>query len=295
MKIGIDVGGSHIAVGIVTNETKILTKKEINISYNKENKDNIKEQIRDSILSLINNVLKEIQIPIFLIEKIGIGIPGIVKNNIIEKCEKYGIYNWDLAKELEELYKIPVKITNDAYCSAIAEKEYGNLKNVNRGLFICLGTGIGSSIILNNDIFPSEIGHMVIKENGKKCHCGRNGCFEQYSSMKVFKEGIIKLLELDINTTSEEILDILNKEKENKKINEYINEFVDTLIIGISNIINITNPEIICMGGSFTYFDDILYKKLIEKNEKMKYQFNNPKIVLSKFNNAAGIIGAALV
>ena len=295
MKIGIDLGGSHIGVGIITDKEKILIKKEKNIKFYEKDKSNIKQEIRDSILSLINNVLGEMQIPSFAIEEIGIGIPGIVKENIIEKCEKYGIYNWDLAKELEEHYNVPVKLQNDALCAAKAEKEYGNLKGTNRAIYMCLGTGIGSSIILDNNIFLSEIGHMVINNNGKKCHCGKKGCFEEYSSMRVFKEGIIELLELDENTTSEEILDILNKKKEDKKINEYIDYYISTLMMGISNIVNIINPEVICIGGSFTYFEEILYKKLLEKSSTIKHQFDNPKIVLSKLQNTAGIMGATLI
>lgn len=295
MKIGIDLGGSHIAVGIVTDELKLIAKEERNIKFYEKDKENIKQEIRDSILSLINNVLGKKQIPVFAIEEIGICVPGIVKDNIIEKCEKYGIYNWDLAKELEEHYKLPVKIQNDALCAAKAEKEYGSLKDADKAIYMCLGTGIGGAIILDNNIFPSEIGHMVIESKGRKCHCGKQGCFEQYSSMRAFKEGIIELLELNKNTTSEKILEILNDKKEDKKINEYIGEFIDTLIIGISNIINTINPEVICIGGSFIYFEEILYKKLLEKIVIIKNQFKVPKIVLSKLQNTAGILGAVLI
>lgn len=292
MKIGIDLGGSHIAVGIVTEEGKILTKQEKVIAYQKE--ENEKEKIRDSILSLINQVLREMQIPIFIIEEIGIGIPGIVQDNHIIKCEKYGIYDWDLAKELEEHYKIPVKLQNDALCAAKAEKEYGNLKDAKRAVFLCLGTGIGGATILEDKIFPSEYGHMIIEKSGKLCHCGKTGCFETSSSMKAFKEGMIELLELSKETTSEELLIILKREKQNRELNQYIDEFTNTFLIGIANIVNILHPELICIGGSFVYFEDILYKRLLEKANLMTYQFEKPKIILAKLQNNAGIIGATL-
>lgn len=294
MKIGIDLGGSHIAVGVVTEEGKILTKEERNITFIKENKSNLQEKIRDSILSLINHVLRTLQIPIFIIEEIGIGIPGIVKENLIIKCEKYGIKEWDLAQELENHYKIPVKIQNDALCAAKAEKEYGNLKKFKRAVFLCLGTGIGGATILEDKIFPSEYGHIIIEKEGIECYCTKNGCFETYSSMKAFKEGMIELLKLNRETTSEELLEILKKEKENKELNQYIDEYIYTLLIGISNIINIINPEQICIGGSFVYFEDILYKRLLEKANLMTYQFEKPKIVLANLQNNAGIIGATL-
>lgn len=292
MKIGIDLGGSHIAVGVVTEEGKILAIEEENL--NVMNNENIKELIRDKIIALINSVLKELQIPIFVMEEIGIGVPGIVKENIVEKCEKYKIYNWDLAKEIEEHYQIPVKVENDALCAAKAEQQYGNLKNIKKAVFLCLGTGIGGATILENKIFASEYGHMTINIDGKECHCGKKGCFETYSSMKTFKNGMIEVLNLDKNITSKELLDILEEQKESTDLNAYIDNYISTLLIGISNIVNIINPEKICIGGSFTYFEETLYKRLLEKSITMKYQFRKPEIILAKLQNTAGIIGATL-
>lgn len=292
MKIGIDLGGSHIAVGLITDEGKILIKEEEKININAQ--ENKTQLIRDKMISLINCVLKQRQIPIFIIEEIGIGIPGVVKENVIDKCEKYSIYNWNLAKELEEYYKIPIKIKNDALCAAKAEYEQGNLKDVKKAVFLCLGTGIGGATILENKIFASEYGHMIIEKDGKKCHCKRKGCFETYSSMKSFKQGVIEILKLDEKTSSEQLLSILINEKNNNQLNEYIDNYIDTLLIGISNIINIVNPEKICIGGSFTYFEDILYKRLLEKSTQLKCQFENPEILLAKLKNDAGIIGAIL-
>ena len=291
MKIGIDLG-SHIAVALITDDEKILRKEEEKLNI--IDQENGMQLIRDKIISLINCVLKYMQIPIFIIEEIGIGVPGIVKENIIEKCEKYGIYNWDLAKELENYYKIPIKIQNDAICAAKAEWKYGNLKNVKKAVFLCLGTGIGGTTILEDKIFASEYGHMVINTEGKECHCKRKGCFETYGSMKAFKDGMIDILNLSKNTSSEELLTILENQKDNKLLEEYIDGYIEILLIGISNIINIINPEIICIGGSFTYFENILYKRLLEKYKKLNCQFENPEILLAKLQNTAGIIGSIL-
>ena len=121
MKIGIDLGGSHIAVGAINDEAKIIAKEEENILLINKEQEVTKELIRDKILSLINSLKQKLQMPAFIIDEIGIGVPGIVENNIIKKCEKYGIYNWDLAKELRECYKINVKLSNDAIACAKAE------------------------------------------------------------------------------------------------------------------------------------------------------------------------------
>lgn len=292
MKIGIDLGGSHIAVGIITEKGKIIQKEEQNIIYSKE--EDIKQIIVDKILSLINSVLRISQIPIFVIEEIGIGVPGIIENNIVKKCDKYKIYNWNLAKILEEHYQIPVKLQNDALCAAKAEKEYGNLKDIKRGIFICFGTGIGGATIINEEVISAEFGHMVIEKNGRLCNCGKRGCFETYSSMNAFKNKIIEVLGINVGATLEDILKYLVKNKDDEDTNKCIDEYINILCIGLSNIINIINPEQICIGGSFTYFEDILYKRLLEKAQLISYQFDKPKIVLAKLKNDAGIIGAIL-
>ena len=294
MKIGIDLGGSHIAVGLVSEEGKLLEKYEENILFVERQEAEMKELIRDKILSLINSVLRRAQIPIFIIEEIGIGVPGVVENNIIRNCTKYGIGEWDLAKELQEFYKIDVKVNNDALCSAKAESKYGNLQGVNRAVFLCLGTGIGGSTILEDRIFESEYGHMTIEKNGKECYCGKNGCFETYCSMKTFKKNIIQLLNLEENTSSEELLEILKKQNENERLNQYIDEYLTDLVLGISNIVNIIKPKKICIGGSFAYFEEILYSKLVNKAKTYTYQYKAPEIVLAKLKNDAGIIGATI-
>lgn len=292
MKIGIDLGGSHIAVAIITEEGRILEKQEENIIIS--NNENIKEIIIEKIIRLINVVLRNAQVPSFVIEEIGIGVPGIIENNIIKKCDKYEIYNWDLAEILEKHYQVSVKLQNDALCAAKAEKEYGNLKEIKRGVFICFGTGIGGATIINEEVIPSEFGHMIIEKDGNLCSCGKRGCFETYSSMRTFKNKIVEALGINVEATSEEILNFLIKNKDDKSVNKYIDDYINTLCIGLSNIINIINPEQICIGGSFTYFEDILYKRLLEKAQLISYQFDKPKIVLAKLKNDAGIIGATL-
>lgn len=294
MKIGIDLGGSHIAVGIITEDGKILIKKEEELDYNNKS-ENIKQLIRDKILFLINYVLKEVQVPIFIVEKIGIGIPGIVKDNIIIKCDKYEIYDWNLAEELEDFYKINVTVENDAMCAARGELIYGSLRDSSKSVFICLGTGIGGANIISKQIYPAEYGHMCIKENGRECNCSLKGCFETYASMNAFKSGIIKEFGLKDDISSKEILEILKNQKDNIKLNIYIDEYIKYLTIGIGNIINIINPEKIVIGGSFTYFSDILLYRLKEKLNNLTYRFDKPIIEVAQLGNDAGIIGAAII
>lgn len=301
MQIGVDLGGSHIGVGIVNENGKIVIKKEQDLRLSNDNINNTKIYIRDTIISLINSALREIGAPICLIEKIGVASPGRIENGVIKALYNLGIKELDLAHMLKEYYGVEIRIKNDAKCAAIAEREYGALKNEKDAVFLCLGTGIGGATFYNGKLVEpnrqagSEYGHMIIQKDGIECNCGNKGCFERYASMRAFKEGIKQVLKLDKALTSKELLEELKKQLDNKDVNEYIDNYIDYLLVGLSNIVNIIEPEVICIGGGFVYFEKILYTKLIEKVNLNKYKFNKPRIVLAELGNEAGIIGATLI
>lgn len=299
MQVGIDIGGSHIAVAIVSRRNTIIAKREKDIE-NVKDIINIKEYIVENIKKLISQVLKDVGAPSCVISKIGIATPGKVKNNIIYDIYNLGIKEFKLPQILQDNYGIEVKAKNDAKCAALAEKKKGTLKEYEDCVFLGLGTGIGGATFINGKMLEytkdvgSEYGHMIISKDGKECKCGNKGCFETYASMKSFKNGFIDLLKLDKNISSKDILKILKDRIDNIEINEYINNYIDNLILGISNICNIIEPEAICIGGSFVYFEEILYKRLIERIKLCKFNFNKPEIVLAKLKNDAGLIGSVM-
>lgn len=301
MQIGIDIGGSHIAVGVISKRNTIIAKREKDIEKDNSN-NNIKEYIIENIKMLINQVLKDVGAPSCVISKIGIAVPGRVKDKIVYDMYNLGIKEFNLAQVLEEHYNVTVNIRNDAKCAALAEKNIGNIGEYDESVFLCLGTGIGGATFINGKMLEytkdwgSEYGHMIIKKDGIECKCGNKGCFEKYASMKSFKDGIIKLLNLKENTLSKDILEIITRKvnEEDKLVNSYIDEYIENLLIGLSNIINIIQPEAICIGGSFVYYEKILYTRLIEKINLRKYNCNIPKIVLAKLGNEAGMIGALM-
>ena len=110
------------------------------------------------------------------------------------------IKEFNLGEELNKKYKVSVKIKNDGKCAGLAEKKYGSLKKYNDCVFLCIGTGVGSAVFLDDDLLEPkqnpgfEFGHMVIDKEGRKCNCGKNGCFETYASMKRFKAEAIKYI-----------------------------------------------------------------------------------------------------
>ena len=208
MNIGIDLGGSHIAIGVINSKGIIEEKIEKRIMA--KEKQNIKNTIEEYIIKNVKEFMKKYEI-----SKIGIAIPGTVNETTIIKSVNLNIENYNIVEGLQKSLKAPISIRNDAKCAAIAENKYGCLKKYNRSLFLTLGTGIGGAVIINNQLLDTgslpgcEIGHMIIEKNGRQCKCGKKGCFERYSSMKVLKDSIRNELGLDEKTRGQEIFDII--------------------------------------------------------------------------------------
>ena len=294
MKIGIDLGGSHIAIGVVDDNSKIIEKIEKDLLQ--EEKKDIQNLIEKYIIKNIQELVKKYEIT-----KIGISVPGTVQNNVIIKSVNLGVENYNLVHNLQKEINLPIQMKNDAKCAAVAESKFGVLKDFKRSLFLTLGTGIGGSVIINGKLLDTgdlpgcEFSHMIIEKDGIKCNCGKNGCFEKYGSMKSFKTNLKQELNLSEKTRGYELLDIIRKNQQDERIIRVIDEFIEYLSIGISNLINIFEPEIIGIGGSFVYFSDILLDRLKENILNKSYLFNdreNLNIMPAVLGNDAGIIGS---
>lgn len=292
MKIGIDIGGTHIAVGVVDNENEIITKKEYD--WTKEEKENFLKSVEYYCKKFIKEILQEQKEPM---EKIGIGFPAA---NIVDGIvTKYGqILN--LPEIISKEFNIPTYLKNDVKCSALCEKTIGTLKKYDNCIFMTLGTGIGGAYFYKNqlvipNIYPGfEIGHMVIEANGKVCKCGRKGCFEEYASMRVFREKIAHLFNLE-KIDSFKMFEILESKEKIEEVNKIIEEYTNYVSLGLTNIINIFEPDAICIGGSFTYYATIFMDKLKQKIQENFKGRSIPDILTAKYENDSGIIGASMI
>lgn len=300
MKIGIDLGGSHISIGVVDKDGKILDKRDKHLRGIAKRL--IKPTIEETIISNIKEYQKN-----YKITEIGIAVPGSVKNDKILKSVNLGLKDYDLVGVIKKEIDLPIKIRNDAKCAALAESKYGALKKYNRVVFMTLGTGIGGAVIINGKLLDAgeypgcEFGHMVIKENGLECNCGRKGCFEKYGSMRAFKDNLRNELGLEDKTSGKELMAILkNTTKESKdyaKIEKVRKQYIRDLSVGITNLVNIFEPEAIGIGGSFVYFSEALLDDIKELIIKENMLFNSRKeinIQTAVLGNEAGIIGAIL-
>ncbi|MCJ7689664.1 MAG: ROK family protein, partial [Clostridiaceae bacterium] len=200
MYIGIDLGGTNIAAGIVDDKGNIKHEKSCPTKVGRKT-----QEIIDDMIALVYNILEEYHMDLKEIKSIGIGIPGLADNDgNVKFCVNLGRKNVPLREMLENVLHKPVYIDNDATVAALAEYESGSMKNCKSGLMITLGTGIGGGIILNGEVYSgfngvgAEIGHIVVGENFYNCNCGRNGCLETFASSTAIIKHTKKLI-VDFN------------------------------------------------------------------------------------------------
>ena len=301
MRIGVDLGGSHVGVGLIE-DSKIIGEIHEYIFKN-EDKEDMGTVILEIIPMLINQVLRENCIPIDQIELIGIASPGTISNGIIVKAGNLGLKNYDIVNKLKVLYpNTKIIIRNDGKCAALAEKKYGALKQYDDCIFMNIGTGIGGAVFMKGELLEPkkysgfELGHMVVNPAGKPCTCGKRGCLEVYSSINALKNSVCETLNIDNDINGQQLREeIIPPNIE--KVRKNISEFILYLKVGICNYIDIFEPEAICFGGSFSYWNNTdLYKVLMKEIEKTDSTFNNdiPKFVVASLHNDAGIVGATI-
>lgn len=303
MKIGIDLGGSHIAIGLVDDNLEIIEKRTYYMNDRKSQL--LEDYIVSSIKDGIKAIIKSADIKLEEIEQIGIAVPGNPKNGCIKNVVNLQMEEFNIAERLSNTFEnLPIKLENDGKCAAIAEKYNGALKEYKDCVFLCIGTGIGGAAFINDTFLKPirnsgfEFGHMIIRKDGEKCKCGNNGCFEAYCSKRKFKEEMQKILKIDEYVGAKELTDKIEENLDKKAVKELLEEYIDNLAVGISNIINILEPEAICIGGSMSHYEDLILNKLREKINSGEYLFNKenpPKIIVAKNGNDAGIVGATLL
>ena len=299
MKIGIDIGGSHIGIGLVENDGTIVFEKETFIKDKKDIENKIEKYITENVVGILQA---------YGVNQIGIAVPGTVTDKKIIKAVNLGIENYELGTIIQENllklgYTIDVKLKNDGKCAALAEQKYGALQGYDNSVFLCIGTGVGSAVIFDGKLLEPknvpgfEFSHTIIHKNGALCNCGKRGCFEVYASLKRFKEKLVK--EFNLNSLDGEcIREFIRQNPDNSTLKYMINNYIEDLSIGISNIINIFEPEAICLGGSFAEYEDILYQPLKKALLSGNLLFNKRCdiiIKLAELKNDAGIIGATLI
>ena len=315
-RIGVDLGGTNIAAGIVDENYTIVLKKSI-----PTNTSNGAEQIAVDIAALCRMLCEEKGITTKEIDAIGIASPGIAERE--SGCVKYAnnlpFRNFPICELVSKGTGVDdVIVENDANAAAWGEAMAGAAKGTKNSIMITLGTGVGGGIIIDNKICSgfnsagAELGHMVIEYNGLACSCGRRGCWESYSSataiIKMTKEKIeecqrdgrktvmTELAEKKGRVTGATAFDAMRLGDEAGK--EVVDKYIGYLACGLTNMVNIFQPEVISIGGGISNEGESLIESIMPIISKERYGGDVVKpteIRIAKLKNDAGIIGAALL
>ncbi|MBP0980085.1 MAG: ROK family protein [Oscillospiraceae bacterium] len=310
--IGVDLGGTNIAAGIVDKNGEIICKKSVRTNLPKP-----EAELENDILGLCKSLCEENG---YALDKeiicVGIGTPGSVdgKRGIVWSNVNFGYENWKIKENLEKLFGLSVYVENDANAAIIAEVMAGNAKGCNNALIVTLGTGVGGGAFLNGEIYAGsnyaglEVGHIVIEKDGRLCNCGRKGCFERYAAASALTRDTQAAMREHPESAMWEICPDIEKvnaktafdgQKQGDKVaSDVVNTYIEYLACGLVNLINIFQPEVVCLGGGVSnerqYLLDLLQPH-IDREDFARNARERTKIVIAKFRNDAGIIGAAMV
>lgn len=310
--IGIDLGGTNIAAGIVDENMNIVAKDSVPTNMPRS-----AEKIIGDMASLAKKLADDLKISMDEVKWIGIGTPGTAncETGLIEYSCNLAFKNVPVVSMMEKETGKKVFVENDANVAAYGEFRAGAAKGSKSAVAITLGTGIGGGIIIDGKIMQgfnfagAELGHTVIVQNGRECGCGRKGCWEAYASatglanltkeaMNKHKDSAMwKIVNGDIkNVNGKTAFDAMRAGDEAGS--KVVDEYITYLGCGLVNVINIFQPEVLCIGGGICKEGDNLLKPLngiIENERYSKYSKKQTKLCVAKLGNDAGIIGAALI
>lgn len=309
MYIGIDLGGTNIAAGIVREDGKIVVQSSVPTLSQRPTYEIVKDMV-----FLSKQLIKDAELELNDIEAVGIGCPGtinfetgevIYSNNI--KMEHYM-----LAKEFQKYLNLPVKIDNDANCAAMGEYIVSG-NNVPIFMFITLGTGVGSGLILNGKVFrgfngaASEAGHITLVSGGEPCTCGKRGCWETYASVTALIRQTKVAMEKNPESLMHEIAKAEGKisgrtsfdaaKQGDKAAQAVVKQYAQYVADGIVSVENVLQPDIISVGGGISREGEYLLQPVCEYAAANGFNKFMPKtkIVTAQSFNDAGIIGAAMI
>lgn len=292
--LGIDIGGTSVKIGVVCQSNVIESTNIRNTFKGKEN------ELIPGIKSICNYYISK-----FNIDRIGIGCPGEIIDGTVICASNLGWKNFDILNAFKEAFPDKyINVDNDGNAACLAELHYGKLKGEKDGIFITIGKGIGGAFIIDGKIchgtygFGGRFGHMVIRSGGRRCGCGRRGCFETYGSVT----GLIQTVR-EINSKWEKEEDkidvskmsgfvIVNKvQEQNEIVTKAVEKWNCDLAEGILNILMILDsPSIVIAGG-------ITESGLIDLDYIRRYismlGYDKCKISLATFKGKTGLVGAA--
>ena len=280
IRVGITIGSSETQIGLVNDRQQIIAMRKFPTDTEKE-----AEVFAGEVAQATLDLLAEQNVPLDQCIGVGAGVPGTIDRRKGKVLYSNNL-RWedvDLVKELGRVIPCPVRIANDADCAALGEAVAGAGKDYSDVVMFTLGGGVGGGIILSGQVFEggimggSEVGHQVVRVNGRRCTCGRKGCLEAYVSVPALIRAAREATEREL--TPEEIF--RGAEKGNIDLQEVVQQYEEMLGCGIVNIVNMFRPQLILLGGAMSEYA----QDMIGPIRQM--------IAAAELGSSAGMIGAA--
>jgi glucokinase len=310
MYIGVDVGGTNLAAALVTPGGRILAR-----AARPTRPDRPAADIVSDMAALIGEVSEDRGDAL----AIGVGIPGMVDSalgRVIYTCN-VPFTGLSLADMLRERFPLPVTLCNDANAAAFGEYAAGGGRNARALVMVTLGTGVGGGVVLDGKLLEGvggaggEIGHMMVSRNGRLCSCGRRGCWETYVSatalirdtraaMEAHPDSLMWRERRDGSSHVSGRTAFAAAARGDAAARSVVSGYLDWLAEGVANLINILDPDVICVGGGISGEGDRLILPLRERVEPLSYAAGHraaarrAQIRRAQLGNDAGLIGAAL-
>ena len=313
--IGVDLGGTNIAIGICDADRKIIIKDKVPTGAHRDS-----DLIIADMAKLAGDLVDRAGIKWDDVKYVGIAAPGTVDpaKGMVMYSNNIKMFHYPICEKLASMLPVnkPVYLENDANAAALAEAKVGAGKGKDDVVMITLGTGLGGGIVIDGKLYSgfnyagAEIGHMIIVHNGKHCTCGHDGCWEAYSSAT----GLINMTKEKLAETKDTLMwDMIdgdlskvsartafNAAKQGDRAGkEVVDMYIDYLASGMINIVNIFQPEVFCIGGGVCGEGDYLLKPLTKLVDEGQYGAASrdvkTAIRIAELGNDAGIIGAALI
>ncbi len=308
-RIGIDLGGTNIAVGIVNEKFEIVSKASV-----KTGLPCCAESIADKIAITTKQAAETAGINISDVVSVGVGTPGLVdpEEGIVKYASNLRFDHVPLAKLVgERLGVAKVYVQNDANAAAYGEFIAGSGKNTKNFIAVTLGTGVGGGIIINGKLYAgsnnagAELGHMIVDADGEMCSCGMQGCWEAYSSATALVSWTKEAMRKDTNSIMWELCkgDIENADGKTSfdgmragdtAATEVVNKYIKYLSVGIASLVTMFQPDVIALGGGVSAEGDTLLDPIRERLEKNACT-RGATLKIAELGNDAGIIGAAFL
>ncbi|MDY0347561.1 MAG: ROK family protein [Tenuifilaceae bacterium] len=304
---GVDIGGTNTVIGLVTREGNCIAE----TSFPTQESSDF-ETFTDKIASQALNLIEQQKGNLNLLG-VGIGAPNgsYITGQIIDAANLRWKGTLNLCSSIEQSLKVPTLLTNDANAAALGEMLFGDAKGMKNFVFVTLGTGLGSGIVVDGKLmvghtgFAGELGHTNVKPWGRECTCGKRGCLETYVSASGLRRTVFKLLSLSnepsalrnftYDAISAKIIADLAQKGDRIAINAFENTGA-TLGMKLADIVAVFNPEAIFLFGGLSKAGSLIFeptKRHMEKNLLPVFR-NTVKVIPSGLENKnAAVLGAA--